>query len=129
LAEEMDYDRRPRATYTRPQVVSIGLAEQQCEDRGIAFKKSSFPFAADGKAVIARETEGLAKILTDTATDAVLGFHLIGPSAADSIAEAAVAIILGATTREIGASTRPHPTLSEVLDEAAVAVDGQMVNS
>lgn len=129
LAEEIDYDRQPRASPARPQVASIGLTEQQCEDRGIAFKKGIFPFAADGKAVIVGETEGLAKVITDAAMDAVLGVHSIGTSVTDLIAEAAVAMTLAATSREIGATTRPHPTLSEVLGEAALAVDGQRINS
>jgi dihydrolipoamide dehydrogenase len=76
----MDYDRQPRATYTLPQVASIGLTEQQCQCRGMGFQKGSFPFGADGTAVIVGETEGFAKVIADAATNADLGVHLIGPS-------------------------------------------------
>ena len=78
--EPIDYDHQPRATYTHPQVASIGLTEQQCVERGIAIKKGVFNFAADAKAVIVGETEGFAKVIADAATDEVLGVHLVGPT-------------------------------------------------
>jgi dihydrolipoamide dehydrogenase len=127
--EAIDYDHQPRATYTHPQVASIGLTEQQCTDRGIAVKKGTFNFAAVGKAVIVGETEGFAKVIADAATDRVLGVHLVGPSVTDLIAEAALGMTLEATAWEIGAATHPHPTLSEAIGEAAMAVAGRQINS
>jgi dihydrolipoamide dehydrogenase len=128
MAEEIDYDSQPRATFTRPQVASIGLTEQQCEERGITFRKGRFPFAANGKAVIVGEAEGFAKVIADASTDAILGVHLIGPAVTELIAEAAVSMSLEATTHEIGESTHPHPTLSEALGEAALAVHARQIN-
>jgi dihydrolipoamide dehydrogenase len=127
--EAIDYDHQPRATYTHPQVASIGLTEQQCADRGIAIKKGTFNFAAVGKAVIVGETEGFAKVIADATTDRVLGLHLVGPSVTDLIAEAALGMTLEATAWEIGATTHPHPTLSEAIGEAAMAVAGRQINS
>ena len=127
--EAIDYDHQPRATYTHPQVASIGLTEQQCADRGIAVKKGTFNFAAVGKAVIVGETEGFAKVIADAETDEVLGVHLFGPAVTDLIAEAALGMTLEATAWEIGAATHPHPTLSEAIGEAAMAVAGRQINS
>ena len=127
--EPIDYDHQPRATYTHPQVASIGLTEQQCLDRGIAIKKGQFNFAATAKAVIVGETEGFAKVIADAATDEVLGVHLIGPAVTDLIAEAALGMTLEASAWEIGAATHPHPTLSEAVGEAAMAVAGRQINA
>ena len=127
--EAIDYDHQPRATYTRPQVASIGLTEQQCAERGIAIKKGVFNFAAIAKAVIVGETEGFAKVIANAETDEVLGVHLVGPNVTDLIAEAALGMTLEATAWEIGAATHPHPTLAEVIGEAAMAVAGRQINS
>jgi dihydrolipoamide dehydrogenase len=127
--EAIDYDHQPRATYTHPQVASIGLTEQQCTERGIAIKKGVFNFAAIAKAVIVGETEGFAKVIADAETDEVLGVHLVGPDVTDLIAEAALGMTLEATAWEIGAATHPHPTLAEVLGEAAMAVAGRQINA
>jgi len=127
--EPIDYDHQPRATYTRPQVASIGLTEQQCTERGIAIKKGVFNFAADAKALIVGETEGFAKVIADASTDEVLGVHLVGPSVTELIAESALGMTLEATAWEIGAATHPHPTLSEVVGEAALAVAGRQLNA
>ncbi len=127
--EAIDYDHQPRATYTRPQVASIGLTEQQCMERGFAIKKGVFNFAADAKAVIVGETEGFAKVIADAETDEVLGVHLVGPDVTDLIAEAALGMTLEATAWEIGAATHPHPTLAEVMGEASMAVAGRQINA
>jgi dihydrolipoamide dehydrogenase len=127
--EAIDYDHQPRATYTHPQVASLGLTEQQCAARGIKIKKGVFNFAAIAKAVIVGETEGFAKIIADAETGEVLGVHLIGPAVTDLIAEAALGMTLEATAWEIGAATHPHPTLAEVIGEAAMAVDGRQINA
>ncbi|MGA3057908.1 MAG: dihydrolipoyl dehydrogenase [Candidatus Limnocylindrales bacterium] len=127
--EPIDYDHQPRATYTRPQVASIGLTERQCAERGIAIKKGVFNFAADAKAVIVGETEGFAKVIANAATDEVVGVHLFGPGVTELIAEAALGMTLEATAWEIGTATHPHPTLAEVLGEAAMAVAGRQINA
>jgi dihydrolipoamide dehydrogenase len=124
----IDYVDQPRATYCRPEIASIGLTEQQCGDRGIPYKVGKVPFMAIAKAVIAGEPEGFAKVISNTDTGDTVGVHLIGPHATDLIAEASVALELEATPWEIGAATHPHPTLSEVLGEAALAVDGRSIN-
>jgi dihydrolipoamide dehydrogenase len=124
----VDYVDQPRATYCRPEIASIGLTEQQCQERGVPYRVGKVPFMAIAKAVIAGETEGFAKVISNTDTGDAVGVHLIGPHATDLIAEASVALELEATPWEIGGATHPHPTLSEVLGEAALAVDGRSIN-
>ena len=127
-AEPVDYLKMPRGTYCRPQIASIGRSEAECERDGIAFKTGKFPWIANGKALIGGEYEGFAKVIADTATDEVVGVHLIGPHVTDLIAEASAAMLLEATAWELGAAVHPHPTLSEALGEAAMAIDGQAIN-
>jgi dihydrolipoamide dehydrogenase len=124
----MDYVKQPRATYSRPEIASVGLTEQQCEERGLPTKIARVPFQAVGKAIIGGEYEGFAKIIGHRETDETLGIHLIGPHATDLIAEASLALTLEATPWEIGAATHAHPTYSEILAETAMAVDGRSIN-
>jgi dihydrolipoamide dehydrogenase len=125
---EIDYVRQPRATYCRPEVASIGLTEQQCQERGIPYRIGRMPFQAVAKALIGGEYEGFAKVIGNSETGDTLGVHIVGPHATDLIAEASVAMELEATPWEIGGSTHPHPTLSEAIGEAAMAVDGRSIN-
>ena len=127
-AEPVDYLKMPRATYSRPQIASIGRSEQDCERDGIAFKTGKFPWLANGKALIGGDYEGFVKVIADRDTDVVLGVHMIGPHVTDLIAEASAAMLLEATAWEIGAAVHPHPTLSEALGEAATLVDGWAIN-
>jgi dihydrolipoamide dehydrogenase len=124
----MDYVEQPRATYCRPEIASVGLTEQQCQERGLAYKVGKVPFQAIAKAVIGGEYEGFAKVIGNTETGDTLGVHVIGPHATDLIAEATLAFQLEATPWEIGGTTHPHPTLSEIIGEAALAVDGRSIN-
>jgi dihydrolipoyl dehydrogenase len=124
----MDYVKQPRATYSRPEIASVGLTEQQCEERGLPVKTAKVPFQAVGKAIIGGEYEGFAKIIGHRDTDETLGIHIIGPHATDLIAEASLAITLEATPWEIAAATHAHPTYSEILAETAMAVDGRSIN-
>jgi dihydrolipoamide dehydrogenase len=124
----MDYVEQPRATYCRPEIASVGLTEQQCQERGLAYKVGKVPFQAIAKAVIGGEYEGFAKVIGSTETGDTLGVHVIGPHATDLIAEATLAFQLEATPWEIGGTTHPHPTLSEIIGEAALAVDGRSIN-
>ena len=124
----MDYGRQPRATYCRPEIASVGLTEQQCEAQGLPTKIGKVPFQAIGKAIIGGDHEGFAKIIANAETDQTLGVHIIGPHATDLIAEASLGLFLEATPWELGAATHAHPTLSEVIGEAAMAVDGRSIN-
>jgi dihydrolipoamide dehydrogenase len=125
---EMDYNEQPRATYCRPEIASVGLTEQQCQEKGLPYKVGRVPFQAIAKAIIGGEYEGFVKVIGNTETQDTLGVHLIGPHATDLVAEASLAFELDATPWEIGAATHPHPTLSEVVGEAAMAVDGRSIN-
>jgi dihydrolipoamide dehydrogenase len=127
-AHGMDYDAQPRATYCRPEIASIGLTEAQCRDRDIPFKTGRMPFQAVAKAIIGGEYEGFAKVIAHAETGDTLGVHIIGPHATDLIAEASLASTLEAAAWEIAAATHPHPTLSEAIGEAAMAVDGRSIN-
>jgi dihydrolipoyl dehydrogenase len=125
---EMDYVTQPRATYCRPEIASVGLTEQQCQERGLPYKVGKVPFQAIAKAIIGGEYEGFVKVIGNKQTQDTLGIHLIGPHVTDLVAEASLAFELDATPWEIGAATHAHPTLSEVLGEAAMAVDGRSIN-
>jgi dihydrolipoamide dehydrogenase len=125
---EMDYTHQPRATYCRPEIASIGLTEEQVKEAGTPYKVGKVPFQAIAKAVIVGEHEGFAKIIGHTETQDTLGVHVVGPHATDLIAEASLAFELDATPWEIAGATHAHPTLSEVIGEAAMAVDGRSIN-
>jgi dihydrolipoamide dehydrogenase len=125
---EMDYTKQPRATYCRPEIASIGLTEEQVKEAGTPYKVGKVPFQAIGKAIIGGDYEGFAKVIANPETQDTLGVHIVGPHATDLIAEASLAFELDATAWEIGAATHAHPTLSEVIGEAAMAVDGRSIN-
>jgi dihydrolipoamide dehydrogenase len=125
---ELDYTKQPRATYCRPEIASIGLTEEQVKAAGTPYKVGKVPFQAIAKALIGGEYEGFAKVISNKENQDVLGVHIVGPHATDLIAEASLAFELDATAWEIGGSTHAHPTLSEVIGEAAMAVDGRSIN-
>ena len=125
---DFDYNQQPRATYCRPEIASIGLTEAQCVERGLPIKTGKVPFQAIAKAIIGGEYEGFAKVISNAETNDTLGIHIVGPHATDLIAEASLGFELEATPWEYGAATHAHPTLSEVLGEAAMAVDGRSIN-
>ena len=125
---EMDYTRQPRATYCRPEIASIGLTEEQVKAAGTPYKVGKVPFQAIAKAIIAGEYDGFAKVISSTENQDTLGVHIVGPHATDLIAEASLAFELDATAWEIGGTTHAHPTLSEVIGEAAMAVEGRSIN-
>ena len=127
-AEPIDYLKMPRATYSRPQIASIGRSEQDCQRDGVPFKTGKFPFIASAKALIDGESGGFVKVVAHKETDELLGVHMIGPHVTDLISEASVALLLEATAWEVGAAVHPHPTLAEALGEAALAVDGKAIN-
>jgi dihydrolipoamide dehydrogenase len=115
----------PRCVYTRPEIASVGWTEQQAKDRGFEVKTGKFSFKAVGKALVYGESDGFVKVVADAKTKDVLGVHMIGPHVTDFISEAALAQLLNAASWEVGRTIHPHPTLSEALGEAMLAVDGE----
>ena len=124
----VNYDAIPGVVYTHPEIASVGKTEEELKAAGVAYKVGKFPFLANGRAKALIETEGQVKILADAATDRVLGIHILGPRAGDLIAEAALAIEFGASAEDIARTSHAHPTLAEVMKEAALAVDGRPLN-
>ena len=126
--EPLDYRRVPKAVYSHPEAASIGLTEQQARTEGFQIKTGKMPFKAAGKAWIRGETEGFVKVIMNKENNDLLGVHIIGSQATEMIAEASLAAVLDATPWEIAAGFHPHPSLSEVLGEAALAVDGKNIH-
>jgi dihydrolipoamide dehydrogenase len=121
----IDYDRIPSCTYCRPEVASIGLSEQRARERGLEVAVGRFPFSASGKAKILNETLGFVKIVTDQRYDEIVGVHIIGPHATELLSEATAALNLEATAESLFHAVHAHPTLSEAMGEAALAVHGR----
>jgi dihydrolipoamide dehydrogenase len=119
----------PRVTFCRPQIASVGLSEEEAKAAGRQVKTGSFPFRALGKATIVGEIDGFAKMVADAETGLLLGTHIIGPHAGDLIAEPTFAQLVEGTAAEIGMNVHAHPTLPEVLPEAALAVDGAPIHT
>lgn len=117
-----------RCTYSSPEAASVGMTEAQAKSKGFRVKIGKFPFSAVGKALVYGDTTGFVKFVTDEATEDLLGVHMIGPHVTDMISEAALAKLLDATHWEVAASIHPHPSLSEVIGEAALAVDGKQIH-
>lgn len=124
----INYDNVPRCTYSRPEVASVGITEKQAKERGHDVVVGTFPFRALGKALVNGETDGLVKIVSDSKTKDLLGVHMTGPHATDMISEAGLAMLLDAAAWEVGMSIHPHPTLSEAIGEAALAVEGRAIH-
>lgn len=120
--------RVPRVTYCRPEVASLGLTAEEAERQGHAVKVGTFPFRANGRSLILGEAEGMVKVVADEKTDALLGVHIVGPNASEMINEVALARFLEGTAWEMAESVHAHPTVSEVLHEAALAVDGHAIH-
>ncbi|MBA4170262.1 MAG: dihydrolipoyl dehydrogenase [Chloroflexi bacterium] len=118
----------PRVTFCRPQIASVGLSEEEAKAAGHEVNTGSFPFRALGKATIVGEIDGFAKLVADAKTGRLLGTHIIGPHAGDLIAEPTFAQMVEGTAAEIAMSVHAHPTLPEVLPEAALAVDGAPIH-
>jgi dihydrolipoamide dehydrogenase len=118
----------PRVTFCRPEVASFGLTRAQAEEEGYEVNETKFPFRAIGKALIEGEPNGFFKIVTDAETDLILGMHAIGPKVTDLITEGVFAKLLEGTPEGIGMTMHPHPSLSEVVGEAAMAVEGHPIH-
>lgn len=124
----VNYDTIPGIVYTQPEIASVGKSEEQLKEAHVEYRKGVFPFTANGRARCLNQTEGRVKILADAQTDRVLGVHIIGPRAGDLIAEAVAGIEFGASSEDIARTCHAHPTLSEALHEAALAVDNRAIH-
>jgi dihydrolipoamide dehydrogenase len=124
----MDRSLVPRVTYCRPEIASFGLTKAQAEEEGYDAKEAKFPFQAIGKALIEGEPNGFFKIVTDAETDMILGMHAIGPKVTDLITEGVFAKLVEGTPEEISMTVHPHPSLSEVVGEAAMAAEGHPIH-
>ncbi len=124
----LDYTNIPGATYTSPEIASVGLTEKKVKEAGIAYKVGKFPFTASGKATTAGEKDGFVKLIIDEATDKILGAHLIGANVTEMLSGIVLARKLGATAKDIIGSIHPHPTMSEAIMEAAAAAHGEAVH-
>jgi dihydrolipoamide dehydrogenase len=127
-SEPLVYANMPRCTYAWPEVASVGLTEAQAREKSYEVKVGQFPFRANGKALAIDDYEGFVKIVSDTRYDQVLGVHMIGPHVTDMVAEATGMIRLETTTEELARTVHPHPTLSEVVMEAAHVTLGQPIH-
>jgi len=125
---QMNYDIVPNVIYTHPEVASVGLTEEQIKAAGDAYNVGIFPFAASGRAMAANETGGMVKIIAHADTDRILGCHIVGPSAADLVQQVAIAMEFGSSAEDLGMIVFGHPTLSETVHEAALAVNGNAIH-
>jgi dihydrolipoamide dehydrogenase len=124
----VNYDAIPWVIYTAPEIAWVGKTEQQLKAEGVAYRAGRFPFAYNGRALGREEPEGFVKILADAASDRILGVHAIGSLASELIAEAVVAMEFGASSEDLARICHAHPSMSEVMREAALAVDKRALN-
>ncbi|MEL6289539.1 MAG: dihydrolipoyl dehydrogenase, partial [Pseudomonadota bacterium] len=122
-AGHVNYDVIPNVIYTFPEVASVGKTEEELKEAGIAYSVGKFPFMANGRAKVNRTTDGSVKVLADKETDRILGVHIIGPHAGEMIAEAGVIMEFGGSAEDLARTCHAHPTLTEAVKEAALAVD------
>ena len=127
-AGHVNYDVIPGVVYTSPEVATVGKTEEQLKEEKKSYKIGKFPFLANSRAKVNNETEGFVKILADSKTDKVLGVHIIGPHCGDMIAEMALAMEFGASAEDIARTCHAHPTHTEAIKEAALAVDKRPIH-
>ena len=127
-AGHVNYDVIPNVVYTYPEIASVGKTEEELKAAGTAYNVGKFPFTANPRAKVNLTTEGFVKILADAKTDRVLGVHILGPDAGNMIGEAAIAMEFGASSEDIARTCHAHPTLSEAIKEAALAVAKRAIN-
>ena len=125
----LDYDAIPAIVYTHPEIATVGKTEEQLKEAGIEYRKGMCPYGANGRARTLGDTSGRVKVLADAKTDRILGVHAIGLHAGDLIAEAAVAMSFKASSEDLARCCHAHPTLSEIMKEAALAVSGQAIHT
>ena len=125
---QVNYETVPWVIYTHPEIAWVGLTEAELKASETAIKVGVFPLAASGRAMASNETAGLIKVIADAATDRVLGVHMIGAHCSELVAEAVIAMEFGASAEDLGLTMFAHPTLSEGLHEAALAVSGHAIH-
>ncbi|MEJ2443074.1 MAG: dihydrolipoyl dehydrogenase [Exilibacterium sp.] len=125
----MNYDIIPNVIYTHPEVASVGKTEEQIKADGEPYNVGMFPFSISGRAMAANDTEGMVKMIAHAETDRILGCHIVGPSAADLIQQVAIAMEFGSSAEDLGMTVFGHPTLSEAVHEAALAVNGHAIHA
>ena len=125
---QLNYECVPSIIYTHPEIAAVGKTEQELKAEGIDYKAGSFPFAAIGRALASGETDGFVKIIADTKTDRILGAHAIGPSAADLVQQMVITMEFGGSAEDVQLMVFGHPTMSEAVHEAALAVDGMAIH-
>ena len=126
--QPLDYESMPRATYCSPQIASFGLTEAQAVEQGYEVKVGSFNAQANGKALAIGEPDGVVKLVIDAKYGELLGGHMIGPEVTELLGELAVAKVLEGTTLELGWVVHPHPSLSEMVKEAALSAQGRAIH-
>ena len=124
----VNYDTIPAVVYTYPEIASVGKTEEELKSAGVNYKAGKFPFTANGRARANRTTEGFVKILADATTDRVLGVHIIGADAGEMIHEGVVLMEFGGSSEDLGRTCHAHPTMSEAVKEAALAVEGRAIH-
>ena len=127
-AGHVNYDVIPGVIYTSPEVASVGKTEEQLKEKKILYKVGKFPFLANSRAKVNNESDGFVKILADSKTDKILGVHIIGPHCGDMIAEMALAMEFGANAEDVARTCHAHPTHTEAIKEAALAVDKRPIH-
>jgi dihydrolipoamide dehydrogenase len=123
-AGHVNYDIIPGVVYTKPEIAWVGKTEEELKEAGVAYKVGKFPFSANSRAKTNHETDGFVKILADATTDQVLGAHMVGVAAGEMIAEVCVAMEFGASSEDIARTCHAHPTLTEAVRQASMAVEG-----
>lgn len=125
---QMNYDCIPSVIYTHPEIAAVGKTEQELKGEGVDYKVGVFPFAASGRALAANDADGMVKIIADAETDRILGCHVVGASAADLVQQVVIAMEFGSSAEDLALTVFGHPTLSEAVHEAALAVDGHAIH-
>ena len=125
---EMNYDLVPSVIYTHPEIAWVGKNEEELKDENVEYKVGKFPFAASGRALAVDQSVGFVKLLSDAKTDTILGVHVFGPSAAEIVQQALISMEFGASSEDLGLTIFSHPTVSEALHEAALAVNNEAIH-
>ena len=125
---EMNYDLVPSVIYTHPEIAWVGKNEEELKNESIDYKVGKFPFAASGRALAVDQSVGFVKLLSDAKTDTILGVHVFGPSAAEIVQQALISMEFGASSEDLGLTIFSHPTVSEALHEAALAVNNEAIH-
>jgi dihydrolipoamide dehydrogenase len=125
---QINYDIIPSVIYTHPEVAAVGKTEEQVKASGEPYNVGTYSFSHHGRALAANDNQGLVKIIAHAVTDRILGAHIVGPSAADLVQQVAIAMEFGSSAEDVGMMVFGHPTLSEAVKEAALAVNGHAIH-